>query len=647
MNSIEEVKSRLDIVDVVSQYVQLQKSGRNLKGLCPFHSEKTPSFYVSPERQSWHCFGACGTGGDVLSFVMRKEGLDFPQALHMLADRAGVRLPERREEAEDSDERKRLREANAAAARYYHDLLLHGESATAARSYLERRGVTVPWQQEFSLGYSPAGWEELRGHLHRQGFSDTELLQAGLLVQGEKSPYDRFRGRLMFPIRDSRGRVIGFGARALDDSTPKYLNTAQSPLFDKGSEFYALDRAREAIRREHRAVIVEGYMDVIAAHQHGFANVVATMGTALTERQVRVLKRYTTNIVLALDADAAGGEAALRGQAVIEETLAQDGDKQAVPVLTWRGLVRYQEAASVTLHVVELPAGKDPDELIRSDAEAWRIAVENARPALDYKFDGIAARTEGAGPQERSVAVRELLPLVGAIGDPVVRAHYLQRLARLALVREEEIAGMLPRGTRSGPSKAAAVAQPATRDNREEFLLALLLHYPALREQAASVRPDLFWRSENRQVLAAVQIAEDFADLYVSLAPELHEHIDRLLASHTRILEEFDDTAATRAFENAINRLEARQRDFQKQGRTAMLAEREQQLEDKLPLTEEADRAFRSGKTEAGVGPALSEIAALYFQDAEEGRRLHGVSLATAIQESTEEESEKTEVIPE
>jgi DNA primase len=306
LNEVEEIKARLDIVDVIGQYVTLQKAGRTFKAPCPFHNERTPSFVVSPDRQSWHCFGACGTGGDVFSFVMKREGIEFPDALRMLAERAGVKLQERRVSVEQDRQRERLYAANEAAAHFYRDLLLKGDAAGQARHYLEKRGLDTAAVEMFLLGYSSQGWEALRDHLKNHGFADREMLQAGLVIEGERGLHDRFRDRLMFAINDQKGRVIGFGARALDDALPKYINTSQTALFDKGGVLYALDRAQAAIRRDARAVIVEGYMDAIAAHQHRFDNVIAQMGTALTERQVRIVKKLANEIVLALDADAAG-----------------------------------------------------------------------------------------------------------------------------------------------------------------------------------------------------------------------------------------------------------------------------------------------------------------------------------------------------
>ncbi|KKK52327.1 hypothetical protein LCGC14_3106030, partial [marine sediment metagenome] len=292
-----------------------------------------PSFIVSPERQSWHCFGACGTGGDIFSFVMRREGVEFPEALRLLATRAGVDLPERGRRPEEERQRERVHSANETAARWYHELLVKDDIGKSAWGYVQKRGIDGPTAEAFLLGYSPPSWEATREHLRERGYSDAELVAAGLLVEGERGLHDRFRGRLMFPIRDVRGRFTGFGARALDESVPKYLNTAQTALFDKGGMLYALERAQDGIRREGQAVIVEGYMDVIAAHQSGFDNVVATMGTSLTERQVRLLKRQTRSIVLALDADTAGSEAALRGHEVVDDSL-QDEDGNPWQVIT-------------------------------------------------------------------------------------------------------------------------------------------------------------------------------------------------------------------------------------------------------------------------------------------------------------------------
>ncbi|MGC8826016.1 MAG: DNA primase, partial [Anaerolineae bacterium] len=281
MTVVDQIKDRLDIVDVVSAYVPLKKSGRTYKGLCPFHAEKTPSFVVFPETGTWHCFGACGTGGDIFTFIMRIEKVDFGEALRILAEKAGVLLEERRpQEKARQDLLERLRGANAAAAAFFHQLLLHSPQAGFARRYLAGRYLTQETIESFELGYAPNDWEALSRHLTAQGYTTAELLEAGLIIAREEGGHhDRFRNRLMIPIRDLRGRVIGFGARALDDTPPKYLNSPQTPIFDKGAVLFGLDRAAKTIRARSEAIIVEGYMDVMMAHQHGVTNVVAAMGT--------------------------------------------------------------------------------------------------------------------------------------------------------------------------------------------------------------------------------------------------------------------------------------------------------------------------------------------------------------------------------
>ncbi|MFB3053578.1 MAG: DNA primase, partial [Dehalococcoidia bacterium] len=580
MNEVEEIKARLDIVEVVGQYVQLKRTGRSFKANCPFHSEKTPSFIVSAERQSWHCFGACGTGGDVFSFVMRREGVEFPEALRLLATRAGVDLPERGRRPEEERQRERVHSTNETAARWYHELLVKDDIGKSAWGYVQKRGIDGPTAEAFLLGYSPPSWEATRDQLRESGYSDAELLAAGLLVEGERGLHDRFRGRLMFPIRDVRGRFTGFGARALDESVPKYLNTAQTALFDKGGMLYALERAQDGIRREGQAVIVEGYMDVIAAHQRGFDNVVATMGTSLTERQVRLLKRQTRSIVLALDADTAGSEAALRGHEVVEEALRQSEDRETVPVVTWQGLVRYQDATSVDLKVAMLPEGHDPDDVIRSDSDAWRELITSALPVLDYRFQAAGSRHDLSTPRGRSEAVQELLPLLEPIKDAVVRAHYLQRLSRLSLVKEEELSRLVGgrRNARRAPEPLEG--KPSLQDTRvsrgpEGFLLALLQRHPHLREAGLGVPEELLWESANREVLRAWKQTPESDTVKEALPEELKGHFERLVIWR---LPEFSAKQAEEALADCRGRLERRQIEAERREIESLLAETEEEL---------------------------------------------------------------------
>lgn len=612
MNDIEEVKSRLDIAEIVGQTVKLQKAGRSLKGLCPFHAEKTPSFIVTPDRQTWHCFGACGTGGDVISFVMRRDGLEFREALRTLAERAGVKLQERTQARDDDRKHARLYEANEAAAAWFRARLLEGDAASEARAYVERRGIDGETAAAFGLGYSLDSWDALRDHLHGRGFSDEELLAAGLVVEGDRSPYDRFRNRLVFPIWDAKGRTVGFGARALDDSLPKYLNTTQTAIFDKGSLLYAYDKAQAAIREEGRAVVVEGYMDVIAAHQHGFRNVVASMGTALTERQVRTLKRSAPEVVLALDADAAGTEAAIRGHDVVRESAADGG--AASPVMSWRGLVGYQSSVSIELKVAVLPEGQDPDDVVRASAEAWRELIDTAKPVLDYRLDAASARHDLSQPKGRSALVQEFLPLITAATDPVIRAHYLQRLATRAQISERELGTMVTR-FRTKPA-AQRTSQPGSAsgsrsDAREEFLLALLLRYPQLRPDGMEIPVELLWESENRQVLGIWKDLGGLEGVKEAIPMELDAHLERLI---NRRLPSYDEKEARAALHDCLNKLAARQLEAEKRSSEALLSALEENLGPSALSAEDGARPDED---------RMREFESVLSRDTETGLKLH------------------------
>lgn len=611
MNEIEEVKARLDIVEIIGQSVQLQKAGRTFKAPCPFHQEKTPSFVVSPDRQSWHCFGACGTGGDVISFVMKREGLDFPDALRMLAERAGVKLPERGVSAEQDRARQRLIAANEAAAEYF-QTLLRGESGKAALAYLEGRGVDAAAMHRFAIGYSAPGWEDTLDHLRSRGFTDKDVVGAGLALQGERRLHDRFRNRLMFAVWDAKGKIIGFGARGLDaDAVPKYLNTAQTALFDKGGTLYALDKAQEAIRREGRAVVVEGYMDVIAAHQHGFENVVAQMGTALTDRQVKLLKRITGQVVLALDADAAGLDAAVRGHDVIRE---QDGSG-----VNWTGLVRHQESAAIELRVAVLPEGRDPDDVVRADPELWRTLIAEAEPVLDFRLNRAAEAHDLTDPRERSSLVDEFLPLLSVVEDKVVLGHYLDRLARYALTRVEDVADTLTKLKKPAAHRTGTAAAPnpnpirtrSVSNPREDFLLALLLQYPELRPDGENIPEELLWESQSKLVLSIWKAAQDIESVKDAVPVELKSYLERLILWGLPISSE---DAAAEALQNCVERLNERLLQAEKQAIAAQIA----------ALQEETGPSATESTDEAVMPPTRSEeLQQLLQRDMEIGRQLH------------------------
>ena len=343
----------------------------------------------------------------MIEFVRRVEGLEFRDALRLCADRAGVELraPSARER-EDKEQHERLLRANEAAAVFFR-AALDGPDGADARAYLENRGLDEATVERWQLGYAPDDWRALSDHLTARGFTIPDLVEAGLVIEGDRGAYDRFRHRLIVPTRDQRRRLIGFGARALrPEDEPKYLNTPQTPLFDKSGSLYGIDQAFEPIRRADRAIVVEGYMDVIAAHQFGFTNAIASMGTALTEKQMALLKRFTRNIVLALDADEAGSEATLRGVQIA----ANAADHEQVATVDWRGLVSYQDSLKADIRVVSLSDGEDPDSLIRQDPDQFRALLDGALPVTDHLFKTIGDQTDTNNPRERSQAVEALAP---------------------------------------------------------------------------------------------------------------------------------------------------------------------------------------------------------------------------------------------
>lgn len=445
MNATEEIKSRLDIVDVISEYIPLRKSGTSYSGFCPFHpNTRTPAFVVFPNTQTWRCFGACAEGGDVFSFIMKKEGWEFKETLRHLADRAGVSLEEQkpadktRQAAEE-----RLTGLLSAAADYFHQMLLHAPQAEFARQYVSERDLSQETLAEFKVGYALDSWDAGRKHFNMQGYSDEELINSGLLTVNEEkgTSYDRFRNRLMVPIHDSRGRMVGFGARTLDpDGLPKYLNSPQTVVFDKSRLLFGLDIARRHIREMREVVIVEGYMDVIQAWQAGFHNVVAQMGTALTEAQLRLVKRYTKRFILALDADAAGAQATLRSLNVAREVLDREPDVR----FDARGLVRQESRLEADIRVVTLPEGFDPDKLIRTNRGRWPELVKEAQPVVGYVINVITAGIDVNDAKAKVAAIQTVLPIIDDIVNPVEREHYRQMLARTLQLDERVLHQVRP-----------------------------------------------------------------------------------------------------------------------------------------------------------------------------------------------------------
>jgi DNA primase len=458
MNNIDEIKARIDAVDLIGETVQLRRSGRNYSGFCPFHDNKrTPAFAVFPESGTWRCFGACNDGGDIFKFMMKKEGWEFPEALRYLADRAGIQLQTYTPEQEaQREENERLRDLLEDAVIFFRHQLMKTEAGVPVLNYLRGRGLTVETIEAWGIGYAPAGYENGLRHFTGRGYAIPDLVAAGMVSERDMGQvYDRFRHRITFAIRDERGKMAGFGARTLDpDGLPKYLNSPQTVIFDKGALLYGLDQAGRSIRQEEQAVVVEGYMDVIALHQAGFTNAVSPMGTALTEQQLQQLKRRTKKMVLALDADAAGNAATLRGLQLARETF----DRETELAFDARGLLRQESRLKADIRIAMLPEGKDPDDVVNADPEEWRRIIQTARPIVAHVMEAVAAGQNLDDPKIKQEIAGQVIPLINDLPDPLERDTYLQRLARFLKVDERALltdprTGFQPAGPRSRPGR--------------------------------------------------------------------------------------------------------------------------------------------------------------------------------------------------
>ncbi len=624
MGIVDEIKDRLDILDLIGETVKLRRTGKNYTGFCPFHANtRTPAFVVFPETGTWRCFGACGEGGDIFKFVMKKEGYDFPEALRALAARAGVELaPRTPVAAETRDAHDRLNAALEAAALYYRHMLLNAPSARAAREHLAKRGLREGALEQFQIGYTPDSWEAGLSYLKGKGYSERELLDAGLVSERDSGGvYDRFRNRIMIPIRDARGRMAGFGARVLDpNDLPKFLNSPQTALFDKGALLYGLDRARKAIRETREAVIVEGYMDVIAAHQAGYANVVSPMGTALTETQLRLLKRYARRIVLALDPDEAGNRATLRGLDVARAAM----DREAEPVFDPRGLVRYEGRLKADIRVLTLPDGLDPDEYLDRRREAWPGLVASARPIVEYVIDVLTKGRDLTDPKARSEIAEQVLPLIEDVADPLERDIYRQKLARLLRVELRtllalRVARPAPRGPARRPAsrprpERLGLARPVFR--LEAYCLGALVRQPELLYRADRALSELrlsrltagdFSNTEDQLIFGMVQAALDQVD--TDPADYLQGRLDPTLGQRMRsVLDETQklDLSHPRAVADVISALlRLRRRNIGEWlGELRYLAQEAQEQGDERAQPY-ADEILKQAAALAGVDQAL------------------------------------------
>lgn len=571
MSDVDEIKQKLDIVNVVQDFLPLKKAGSSLRANCPFHQEKTPSFYVSEVRQTFRCFG-CNEGGDMFDFVMRIEGLDFPGALRLLAKKAGVEL--KRENAAISDEKDRLAAINEIAAKFFHEILLRSSAAEYARAYVGRRALATQTVDEFMIGYAPDTWDTLLEFLHKRGFHDPDIVKAGLAAKKDGGGfYDRFRNRLMFPIRDAFGHVIAFTGRIMPgadgkdpDGTAKYVNSPETLIYRKGSVLFAYDAAKRAIKDAAFAVIVEGNMDAIASHQAGVLNVVASSGTALTEMQLSLLKRHAKRLVLSFDRDPAGEAAARRG-------------------------IDVAVRAGFGVRVLVLPpnAGKDPDDCIRKDPTLWKKAIADAVPFMEWYIALAQERTDFADPDAKCDAADTLMREVAKIPDPVEEAHWVGRLSAMFFTPEtllyEKLAAlkrMAPARPRQESAAGHAPATPAPKphakaDSREELMteavIGMLAAWPQLVELVADILPpdlataappDLYTDEQRRYTPLDYGVLSPHDAMAAGSGPDKASTIFDMLAHRAeRDFGDFDEPkrlASLRAFIGELKFLRAKRR---------------------------------------------------------------------------------------
>ena len=505
-DKVEQIRGRADIVEVISSYVNLKRSGRNHVGLCPFHAEKTPSFNVNADRQIYHCFG-CEVGGDVFAFLMNMEGLSFPEAVRRLGERYGIEVEEETvtpEEEKRREERERLLRVTEVACEFYHRLLVEDPAGKPARSYLRQRGFDGELARQFQLGWAPAGWEALSTHLQEKGFDPKwarDLLGLIRASNEGRGDYDLFRRRLLFPILDERGRPVAFGGRILEGDGPKYINSPESPIYHKGRVLYGLYQARDAMRHKGEAIVVEGYFDQLALYRAGFHNTVATCGTALTPDHVRLLKRFADRVLLLFDQDAAGNKATFR----------------AMEVLLPEGL---------QVSVVTLEPGEDPDSFLRNhDAQQMQQRLDSARSVVEMFIDQTLAE-HGDGIEGRARAVEKILVKLQLLPGDIQRDLYLKDLAARTGLDEQllrrkalpqaavqpasapPVAPDAERPRPARPAKPAASAPPGLALKAQRILLRLILSYESTRNEARRIGLDELFDEGDLRILAEYALSQ-------------------------------------------------------------------------------------------------------------------------------------------
>ncbi|HEX5816141.1 MAG TPA: DNA primase [Methylomirabilota bacterium] len=556
---LDEIRAGVDIVDLVGRFVNLRKAGVNWKGLCPFHSEKTPSFMVNPKKGIFHCFG-CGVGGDAFGFLMRQDKLTFPEAVRALARTAGVTLPEERVAAGGDSGREELLRAMDLAARFYAETLWKPAGARAQK-YLGERGIDTGLARRFGLGYAPEGWETLLGFMRSERVAEETLVAAGLAVPRENRPgaYDRFRGRLLFPIRDLQGRVVAFGGRAFGDEQPKYLNSPETPLYSKGHLLYAADAARESIRARNRALIVEGYVDCLMAHQHGFTETVAALGTAFTPAQLALLRRYCDEVVTFFDADAAGQKAAERA----EELLEPSGGGFAWAV---NRSGSFESTGGLRVKVALLPAGHDPDTFLRAEgADAFAERIAGARSLLSYALARTIGEADAGGPAGRRHAFARVALMLSKVAD-AEEAAALSREAATKLgvdatqlwFEAQRLAASLRKP--AAPVGTASTSGPSASAEDRKLITLLLVSAPARAGLLPLLEPGDVAHLALREIVEALKAFPtlDATALLSSVASEAARHMISALIVEDGAVE--DPASAIAQFQRRLELVNRRRR---------------------------------------------------------------------------------------
>jgi len=454
MNDLEEIKNRIDIVDFIGGYVQLKQSGRNFKAVCPFHSEKTPSFMVSRERQIWRCFGSCNEGGDIFSFLMKMEGLSFGEVLKSLADKAGVSI--RPVNIAKKDAKVKIFQINETTAQFFHKMLLETPNGEKAMQYLLGRGLTKETIKTFLLGWAPEPANFLSSFLLQKGFSKDDILKAGLATEKNSKMFDFFRGRIVFPLRTAQGSVAGFTGRHLTDDSfgPKYLNSPPTPVFEKSSLLFGFEEAKQEIRQKNEAILVEGNMDVLACFQEGIKNVVASCGTALTEIHLDLLGRFTSNLSICFDSDEAGEKATARA-------------------------IEMAEPKDLNVKVISISFAKDPADAIKKDPTKFKKTITEAQYAVDYLFGKIFDKNDIKTALGKKQIAKEALLVIKKISNLVEKYHYLKILSKKLDVAEDLLIGALDRSDKKGSAQKTAITPKAiSKKDVEEKILGLVLSYP-------------------------------------------------------------------------------------------------------------------------------------------------------------------------